>query len=76
VRALLGHVVERLGHEPVFPSQRREKSVAAVDVDVVLVEPADPDARAVALSLLDGNLDGIPVVCVSLDPDARHAGDL
>jgi hypothetical protein len=47
-----------------------------VDVDVVLVEPADPGARAVALSLLDANPDGIPVVCVSLDPDADRGGDL
>jgi CheY-like chemotaxis protein len=76
VRALLGHVVERLGHEPVFPSQLRGETVTTWDVDVVLVEPADPDARAAALALLGDKRGGIPVVCVSLDPDAGHAGEL
>jgi CheY-like chemotaxis protein len=76
VRALLGHVVERLGHEPVFPSQLQGETAMTGHVDVVLVEPADPDARASALALLGDKSGGIPVVCVSLDPDAGHARDL
>ena len=46
VRALLAHVVERLGHEAVFPSGRHGEVLPDGDVDVILLEPADPAARA------------------------------
>ena len=68
VRALLGHVVERLGHEPVFPSGRRGEVLPREDVDVLLVEPADPAART-AVEHLCGRRRELPVVCASIYPD-------
>jgi CheY-like chemotaxis protein len=70
VRELLGHVVERLGHEPVFPN-----CSAPRDVDVVLLEPADPWARSAASPFLDRR-SRTPVVCASIYPDSGHLGGL
>ncbi|HEU5264473.1 MAG TPA: hypothetical protein VFU34_07525 [Gaiellaceae bacterium] len=71
VRELLRHVVERLGHEPVFP----EKLAGAEDVDVVLLEPADPVALSTATSLLRRR-PGLPVVCASIHPDSAETAGL
>jgi len=74
VRELLVHVVERLGHEPVFPESRRGDALPG-DVDVVLLEPADPGARSAAETLLHQH-EGIPVVCASIHPDSGQANGL
>lgn len=68
VRALLAHVVERLGHEAVFPSGRRGEVLPDGDVDVLLLEPADPAARAVA-ERVHRRQRKLPIVCASIYPD-------
>jgi CheY-like chemotaxis protein len=75
VRALLGHVVERLGHEAVFPSGRRGEVLPDGDVDVLLVEPADPAARTAADRLCRRHGE-LPVVCASIYPDFEPLGGL
>jgi DNA-binding response OmpR family regulator len=74
VRALLGHVVERLGHEAVYPTGRRGEVVVG-DVDVLLLEPADRDARVAAESLR-ARREGLPIVCVSIDPEPERVAYL
>ena len=51
VRALLGHVVTRLGFEPVYADTRSGGVLADADVDVLLIEPADPTALSTARAL-------------------------
>jgi DNA-binding response OmpR family regulator len=75
VRALLGHVVERLGHEAVFPSGRRGEVLPDGDVDVLLLEPADPWARATAERLRHERSE-LPIVCASIYPDLAQLGGL
>jgi CheY-like chemotaxis protein len=72
VRALLGHVVERLGHEAVYPNGH---GLPDEEVDALLLEPADPDALAAAESLRARNA-GLPIVCASIDPDSERAARL
>jgi DNA-binding response OmpR family regulator len=74
VRALLGHVVERLGHEAVYPIGQRGAMIVE-DVDVLLLEPADPDARVAAESLR-GRHEGLPIVCVSIEPEPGRVAHL
>lgn len=71
VRALLGHVVSRLGHEPVYLGERPGSRLPD-DVDLVLLEPADPrgDAAAHELRRRTGKL---PIVCVSIYPPTRES---
>ena len=45
------------------------------DVDIVLLEPADSDARAAA-EALQRRPGGITVVCTSIYPDSGQAGSL
>ena len=68
VRALLGHVVERLGHEAVFPSGRRGEVLPDGEVDVLLLEPADASACLTAQRLCRRRSD-LPVICASIYPD-------
>jgi DNA-binding response OmpR family regulator len=68
VRALLGHVVERLGHEAVFPSGRHGEVLPDGDVDVLLLEPADSSARTMATRLRRRRQE-LPIVCASIYPD-------
>ena len=68
VRALLVHVVERLGHEAVYPTERSGR-VHCEEVDVLLLEPADRDALAVAESLRAQQA-WLPIVCASIDPES------
>ena len=68
VRALLAHVVERLGHEAVFPSGHRGEVLPDGDVDVLLLEPADPAARTMAERLRRRQRE-LPIVCASIYPD-------
>jgi CheY-like chemotaxis protein len=75
VRALLGHVVERLGHEAVFPSGRRGEVLPDGDVDVLLLEPADPAARLTAERVCRRRR-GLPVICASIYPDLEPPGGL
>ena len=75
VRELLRHVVERLGHEAVFPQERADDACRSGAVDIVLLEPADPEARSAAESVLRRDRT-IPVVCASIDPDSRRAAGL
>ena len=75
VRALLGHVVERLGHEAVFPSGRHGEVLPDGDVDVLLLEPADPAARGMAEQLRCRQRE-LPIVCASIYPDFEQLGSL
>jgi CheY-like chemotaxis protein len=67
VRALLGHVVARLGHEPVYPTGGRGDGAPVGDVDVLILEPADPAALATAESLRLHD-ERLPIVCASIYP--------
>jgi CheY-like chemotaxis protein len=75
VRALLGHVVERLGHEAVFPSGRRGEVLPDGHVDVLLLEPADPAALSTA-ERLRRRCRELPIVCTSIYPDLDRASSL
>jgi len=75
VRALLGHVVERLGHEPVYPAGRRGDVLPEGDVDVLLLEPADPGALSAA-EALRLRREELPIVCTSIYPDSERARQL
>ncbi len=68
VRALLVHVVERLGHEPVLPASPQGEALPATEVDVLLLEPADSQALATAAALRRRN-EALPIVCASIHPD-------
>jgi DNA-binding response OmpR family regulator len=71
VRALLSHVVERLGHEAVVPNGKPGRAAARVDVDALLLEPADPDALATAEGLR-ARSDELPIVCASIYPESER----
>ena len=75
VRALIGHVVERLGYEPVYPTGRRGEVLPECDVDVLLVEPADPGALSAAKTLRDDH-EELPIVCASIYPRFEQADRL
>lgn len=70
VRALLAHVVARLGHEPLF-AETGPGDVLPPDADVLLIEPADRRALSAAevLRLRDAAL---PIVCTSIYPATRE----
>ena len=70
VRALMGHVVSRLGHEPVYPRGRDD--VLPQAVDVLLLEPADPRALGAAQALRLGH-EQLPIVCASIYPQTADA---
>jgi hypothetical protein len=72
VRALLGHVVERLGHEPVHSTGRRGDVLLDGDVDVLILEPADPASLTAAESLRVQD-ERLPIVCASIYPDSKGA---
>jgi CheY-like chemotaxis protein len=74
VRALLGHVVERLGHEVVFPTDGRARARVG-EIDVLVLEPADPDALALAESLRARKA-GLPIVCASIHPESQRVQHL
>jgi CheY-like chemotaxis protein len=75
VRELLGHVVERLGHEPVYPAGGRVRTLPEGDVDVILLEPADP-ASLSAAERLRGRCAELPIVCASIHPDSGETARL
>jgi len=75
VRALLGHVVERIGHEPLYPAGRRGPVVPDDGIDVLLLEPADPAALAAAARMRALN-EELPIVCASIDPDSAKVESL
>jgi DNA-binding response OmpR family regulator len=70
VRALLGHVVERLGYEAVYSTGRRGRARPR-NVDVLLLEPADPDVLAIAESLRARHAE-LPIVCASILPESHR----
>ncbi|MGH3036963.1 MAG: hypothetical protein ACRDMU_07255 [Gaiellaceae bacterium] len=70
VRALMGHVVSRLGHEPVYPSGPGD--ALPRDVDVLLIEPADPGALGAA-QVLRLRHEQLPIVCASIYPETAEA---
>ena len=72
VRSLLGHVVGRLGHEAVFPGEDGDAGFRHVDVDVLVIEPADPRALAAA-QILRLQREDIPIVCASIYPPSPHS---
>lgn len=65
VRELLERVVTRLGHEPVNADVRAEDDFP--DADVLLLEPAPPEALAFAQALRRSRPE-IPIVCASICP--------
>jgi CheY-like chemotaxis protein len=72
VRELLGHVVVRLGHEPVHglpPAPHGD------EVDAVLLEPAHAPSRE-AVAALCLSRPGLPVVCTSIHPPGGDEDDL
>lgn len=72
VRALLGHVVTRLGFEPVYADTRSGGVLADADVDVLLMEPADPTALSTARALRLRRRE-LPIICASIYPDSPGA---
>ena len=74
VRALLAHVVARLGHEPCFVGNGAGDALPD-DADVLLVEPADRRALAAAQALRQRD-DELPIVCTSIYPATRGAHGL
>lgn len=71
VRALLGHVVHRLGYEPVY-ADARSATLAECDVDVLLIEPADPAAISTARAMRLRRRD-LPIICASIYPGVQSA---
>jgi hypothetical protein len=69
VRALLGHVVARLGFEPVYADARSGGALVDADVDVLLIEPADPSALSTARALRLRRRE-LPIICASIYPDS------
>jgi len=62
IRALLEHVVRRLGHEPVVPDWHNGSLPA---VDAAVIEPGDPLGLPYARRLRE---QGLPVVFTSIFP--------
>jgi two-component SAPR family response regulator len=67
----MGHVVARLGHDPVYP-QAGPGDILPDDVDVILFEPADPRALA-AVQVLRLRHEHLPIVCASIYPETANA---
>jgi two-component SAPR family response regulator len=72
VRGLLAHVVTRLGFEPVFADARSGGALADADVDVLLIEPADPTALSTARALRLRRRE-LPIICASIYPESPAA---
>jgi DNA-binding response OmpR family regulator len=75
VRALLGHVVARLGFEPVYADARSGGAQSDADVDILLLEPADPAALSTARALRLRRRE-LPIICASIYPDLSDAEGL
>jgi DNA-binding response OmpR family regulator len=71
VRGFLALVVERLGHEAVFPEEDGGSGFRNAAVDVLVIEPADPRALGAA-QILRLEREGIPIVCTSIYPPSSH----
>ena len=71
VRGLLGHVVARLGHETVY-AEMAPGDVVDHDVDVLLLEPADPRGLSIA-QVLRLRREELPIVCASIYPQTPHS---
>ena len=69
VRALLGHVVTRLGFEPVYADARSGGALVDADVDVLVIEPADPSALSTARALRLRRRE-LPIICASISASA------
>jgi CheY-like chemotaxis protein len=74
IRSLLSFVVRRLGHEPILCDGTRTQVFA---VDLIVLEPGDDDARALAAWARD-HTPNVGLVCASIFPpweetDALHA---
>src|SRR5579862_6122226 len=70
IRALLEHVVRRLGHEPVLPNWHLAEPPA---VDAAVIEPGDPQGLPYARRLREL---GLPVVFTSIFPAEQDALEL
>jgi CheY-like chemotaxis protein len=70
IRALLEHVVRRLGHEPVLADWH---DGGPPEVEAAVIEPGDPQGIPFA-RLLRGQ--GLPVVFTSIFPAEQDALDL
>jgi DNA-binding response OmpR family regulator len=75
VRALLAHVVTRLGFEPVYADARSGGAQSDTDVDILLLEPADPAALSTARALRLRRRE-LPIICASIYPDLPDAEGL
>lgn len=67
VQGLLAHVVGRLGHKAVFPERNGGGALKAPSADVLVIEPADPHALALARTVRQRGED-TPIVCASIYP--------
>ena len=68
----LGHVVTRLGFEPVYADARSGGVLVDADVDVLVIEPADPSALSTARALRLRRRE-LPIICASIYPDSPGA---
>jgi DNA-binding response OmpR family regulator len=75
VRALLAHVVKRLGHDVSIPADGPELSFDTDAIDVLVIEPADPRALATA-QILRLKREDVPIVCASIHPPSSHTRQL
>jgi two-component SAPR family response regulator len=66
----MGHVVSRLGHEPVYTGGPGD--ALPDDVDVILLEPADTRALGAA-QVLRLRHEQLPIVCASIYPETADA---
>jgi DNA-binding response OmpR family regulator len=71
VRALLDHVVTRLGHDPAHLGGPPGDGLPDGKIDVLLLEPVDPRSLAAAQVLRLRNQQ-LPIVCASIHPETGH----
>ena len=72
VRDLFALLLARLGHEAVVHSRN---GASEEGIDVLLVEPADPDAFALARDLHRRRPE-VPIVCASIEPKTSAVTEL
>jgi hypothetical protein len=67
-------VIVRLGHEAIYAPESPERADLR-EVDMLLIEPADPRALAAA-QILRLEREDAPIVCASIYPPTPHSGRL
>jgi hypothetical protein len=72
ITSLLSFVVRRLGHEPILSDGTRTQIFA---VDVMVIEPGDDDARALAVWARE-HVPNVGIVCASIFPPWEETDSL